>query len=411
MQQSYRLSTSDKRVLSLLSRRSPLSKRAIADAGGMGWATVVNSIGELIDIGFVESAGTAKSTPATRGRHAETYTLSDHRPLVVGIDVEYTRTHVALINLKGSILAESMYRTVQDPEQEDVVRFLTATFETFREEVGFQVDNIAGVGLAIPGIAFPSRSPRDNLAKSQQLSSELQRRFGITVRVAQNTKAYTAFQNWFHDKGSSRDFMQVSIRTGVGTGIVHQGQQYLGTHGLAGEIGHLKVGGGGLPCRCGKTGCLETVVNERYLFEQYRTRVLSNEFAPNTGNSSDIDGVREGLRGLFDDAVAGNPEARRILDTVAGYLGRALAATITTLDINYVIISGHFGPHGAALLPPLRNVILSECLPNLPLELEYAPFDPKGYIRGAALLILRDFFADVPEDVSEHVRQETQRTG
>ena len=389
------LPTSQKRVVTLLSKHGPLTKREMAALGGLGWATAVKSVEELIKAGFIEFVGTVKNPPGTRGKHAETYDLSQDYPLAVGIDVEYRTTHASLMNIKGKVLAEAEYKTVQYPKHEDVVDFLSQVIGDFTGKYDIDLSSLAGIGIGIPGIGFPSRSPRNNLEKARELEVEFEETFGTSVKISQNTKAYTVFQKWLNSDHDYSDFLWVAIRTGVGTGIIHRGQLYLGAHGLAGEIGHMKVVPGGPPCRCGSTGCLETVVNERYLFEQYKTRVIG---AKTWSGGGDITEVREGLKDLFDRCAAGEPLAKEVIHTAAGYLGHALATTATILDINAIVISGHFGPNGTVLIDPLRSIMLEECLPDIPLEISYAPFEPGGYVRGAALLVLKNFLVDVPGD-------------
>jgi len=138
---------------------------------------------------------------------------------------------------------------------------------------------------------------------------------------------------------------------------------------------------------------METVVNQNYLFQQYRTNVIKE-----TGwsaKSSEIS-LFEGLADLFTRAKRGEEPAEAIINTAASYLGHCIANAITVLDINNIIISGHFGPDGDVILKPLRDVIQANILPKAEVNLSYFPFDPNGHTRGAALLVLTDYFVDIP---------------
>ena len=381
--------------MTLLSRLGPLTKRQLAKLGGLGWATVVKSIDDLMAAGIVEFAGTIKGPPGKRGKHAEQYTLSSTFPIAMGIDVEYRSTHATVVNLKGEVLVEERYRTVQKPDQGDVVRFLSQVISDFSGRSGVDLETLDGIGIGIPGIGFPSRSPRINLQIAGEIESELAQKFNTTMCIAKNTNAYTVSQKWSAVDNDFSDILWVTIRSGVGAGIIHRGDLYTGEHGLSGEIGHLKVAPGGPHCRCGNSGCLESVVNERYLFEQYRTRVLGSTM---WNGEASIEDVREGLRRLFDGCTAGNEESRHVVGTAAGYLGRALAAACTILDINTIMISGHFGENGDALIKPLRDAIVENSLADIPLSVGYVPFDSTSYVRGAALLVFRKYLVNVPEE-------------
>jgi len=215
----------------------------------------------------------------------------------------------------------------------------------------------------------------------------------VRVQIETNTKAYTVFEKWYNKTFGYEDFIFVSIRTGVGTGIIHNGRLYSGSHGLAGEIGHMKVVPNGPTCRCGSAGCMETVVNQNYLFEQYRTNVIKDVgWLPGSNQEQ----LYSGLADLFTRAARGEEAASAVVRNAAQYLGYCLANAITVLDITNIIVSGHFGANGNAIIEPLREVIRDSILPRVEFNLTYCPFDPTGHIRGAALLVLKEYFVDVP---------------
>jgi predicted NBD/HSP70 family sugar kinase len=116
--------------------------------------------------------------------------------------------------------------------------------------------------------------------------------------------------------------------------------------------------------------------------------------------------LRAGLAGLFSAAAAGDRAAQIVVDQTGRCLGRALSAAILILNLPTVIISGYFGPDGEALLPSIADEIRGGILPKIDFQLRYYPFDSQGFTRGAALLILKDYFADVPEvDDIENLRE------
>ena len=310
----------------------------------------------------------------------------------MGIDVEYKTTRVILTNLAGDILAQAMHRTPPDPDPAGTVGFFENIIAGFCEDHQIDSADLAGVGIGIPGIGFPTRSRKENESEARKLEEQLTARFDTLVRVGTNTHSYAAFEKWSNETFASSDFVFVSIRTGVGTGIFQNGQLYVGVHGLAGEIGHMKVGHGAR-CRCGAIGCLEAVINQRHLAARYRHEVLEN---PEWCADDDPRCLHAGLHDLFSRAARGEPKARDVIDTFAQYLGQGIAHIIIVLDITNILISGHFGPDGDTVIPTLRNVVAGELLPDIEFDLRYVPLDPTGHTMGAALLVLRDFFVDIP---------------
>jgi predicted NBD/HSP70 family sugar kinase len=356
----------------------------------MGWATVVKVINQLTETGLVTERGTTDGPLRSR---AVLYGLRGDRPLCIGVDIEYGTTRVVLTNLAGDVLGEDAESTPATPSADDTFAFFESLLSRFceRRDVGYR--DLAGIGIGLPGIGFPLPSRKENEELARELEARLSRHFETLVRVGTNTHAYATFEKWSNETFASGDFILVSIRAGVGTGIFHGGRLYTGAHGLAGEMGHMKVGHR-VRCRCGAVGCLEAVTNQGYLARRYAAEVMHNEnWCPNGEPAC----LHAGLSDLFSRAGDGEPAARAIVEETAGYLAHALAHAVITLDITNLIVSGHFGPDGEAIVEPMKEMMARVLLPDMTFELRYVPLDPRGHTMGAALLALRDFFVDIPE--------------
>jgi predicted NBD/HSP70 family sugar kinase len=386
------LTENKRRVITLLKKYGPLSKGHLAVQGGMGWATAVKVISQLTDAGIVERLGTVREDNGKKGKRAYLYGLTPANPLAVGIDVEYRTTSMVLTNLKGETLDRHIIPTVNPTSDRDIQRFLFKIVRDFLKKNLAMTEAVRGVGIGIPGIGFPSHRRLDNIIKMRDLEIRLSNRLEIPVRVSDNTKAYTVFEQWSNQTFPLEDFIFISIRTGVGSGIYNQGNLYLGNHGLSGEIGHIPVVPDGALCRCGNRGCMETIVGQRNLFREYSRRVLGNSDTPEEPES---EAIQEGLADLFTQARRGEIIPMEIIGTAAGQLGRCLAMAIMVLDITNIVVSGHFGPDGDVLIGPLESSIRSNLLPGSVFSVKYLPFDPDGHVQGAALLVLKDYFIDM----------------
>ena len=395
------LTASKRRVITLLNRHGTMTKRELAQMGQMGWATVVKVINQLMEDGIITTFGTQQRQGQGKGKHAYLYGMTHDRPLAIGIDVEYRTTSVLLTNLRGDLLAESSYETPEETGYKPACEFLRDTIADFAAKHDVVVSSLAGIGIGMPGIGFISPAHRDKVERSRDLERYLSEQFSTLVRIETNTKAYAVFEKWSNETFGYSDFIFVAIRTGVGTGIFYDGKLFNGSHNLAGEIGHMKVVPDGPPCRCGSAGCMETVVNRNYLLEQYRTHVLKQAEQGSVSRSLHME---DGLADLFSRAKAGEKSARLIVDTAALHLGQCIANAIAVLDITNIIISGHFGEDGDAIVEPVKQVVRNSVLPRVDFEIAYVPFDPAGHTHGAALLVLNDYFVDVPPR-SSHTAQ------
>jgi predicted NBD/HSP70 family sugar kinase len=395
MKDTSELTDNTRRIITLLKRNGPLPKGELAQLGNMGWATVVKVINQLAEDGMVKRLGTVTLDNGKKGKRAYLYDLIDTQPLAIGVDIEYQTTTIVLTNLKGNVLASAKLTTVNSRSDQTIRTFLLTTISEFLEAHA-QKGVICGVGIGIPGIGFPTNSRLDNIKKMKGLMDWLSHKLQMPVQVNDNTKAYAIFEKWNNETFPQENFIFVSVRTGVGTGIFYHGNLYLGTRGLAGEVGHIQVDPDGRPCRCGNRGCLETILGEQNLYREYCLQVLQTK---NLSGLNDPQTLEAGLTDLFARASRGEEPALSIVHEAAVQLGRGLAHTIMVLDISNVVISGHFGPHAEVLLDPMRKFIGSHLLPGTSCTIKYLPFDPQGHVQGAALLILKDYFIDIQSEV------------
>lgn len=383
-----------RRILTLLYRSGPLSKPELAERGGMAWATAVKITDRLVEGGIIRRVGIAKR-PTLRGKRASLFDLTDRFPIAIGIDVEYNVTTVAASSLKRTILAETTYPTPREPDRDTLRAFLCRIIPDFLEaRFSGNRERLVGVGIGLPGIGVPSWSSGAAGESHAELARYVSERVGLPVRIQSNTRSYTVYEKWTNQAFSDDDFLFLSIRTGVGSGIFLNGSLVNGHQGLAGEIGHLTVDPAGLPCRCGRRGCLETAANQHELFRRYRQEVLGID--PPSGGAS-LDEIKEGLADLFTKAKWENRNALTVVEELARNLAKGLAAAVAVLNPPVIILSGHFGPDGDVLVPLLKAEILRHTLSRVDFSLRYCPFDEAGHNLGAALLVFSDFFVAVPE--------------
>lgn len=374
------MTENERRILTLLSRGRRLSKRDLATKGGMGWATAVKMVARLEEQGFVAPVGTAKKNDGALGKNAYVYDLSSARPRAVGIDVAYTDTQLLLTNLKDETLDTQSLRT---PARLGTERFAAFLAEAIGEFLGPTTGDIAGIGIGMPARLI--RSDSDVFA---QVAAIVSRSVGMHVIVENNIRAYTLFKQ--RRLFSNKDFVMVTIRTGVGFGIQLGGQLYRGGDGLAGELGHFTVVPDGDRCRCGKRGCLETVVNEKVLYERYRRDVLR---AGRGVSAAAIDEAHlvSGLTDLFHRAATGQRVALDVVRAAADYLAYALSSLVLLLNIPEIHISAHFGTAGSLFGDLVSQAMRAYVYPRMPYRIRYEPIDPQGFLLGAAMLVLRDY--------------------
>lgn len=331
---------------------TPLSKRDITQRCGMGWATAVKLMTRMEEQGFIVSSGNERQNQA--GKSAMVYALSSTKPAAVGIDVEYSRARVNIRNLSRECLFESELSTPQFKSVADLTAFLERLLRQAAQKAAKLGITLEGGGVGVPSHLFGREGvPFAGIAK------DLAARVGMPITVDNNIRCFTAAIASLPAAPTS--LLVVTIRSGIGVGIVMDGRIYQGERGCSGEIGHFPVERNGVLCRCGKTGCLETVVN------------------------------RETLAAELAAATDGDKVSQKRVKAAAELLGRAVATMMLVLDIRHVAIYAELGEAGQQLLVPIRETIEKTVNPGFDCDVRYETLDAEAYVAGAARLVLDEF--------------------
>ncbi len=380
------MTENEKRILTLLSKEGPLSKKELAQKGEMGWATVVKMVTRLEEAGILHCVG-IDSQPVISGKDPAVYDLTGEKPLAIGIDVSYSVTNIILTNLKNTVLGQYTCKTPQLPDTLQLKEFLVSKYSEFTEHALPKRDCLAGVGIGIPRWLV-----KNGVKTFSSLASELEVQLQTQVRIEECTaRNYAMYKKWVGKAFPLNDFILMTIRNGVGVGIFYQGNLIRGIHGMAGELGHLTIVDNSILCRCGKYGCLETLVNQDILYRDYVKKIRNEEY-PSLPPLTDSAEIHEGLTELFSLAQQGHREASTIIEEAATYIGMGIASLLMVLDIPNVIITGHFGPDGTAMIPYIKREVSHRIISGIDYSVEYYPLDRLGFAYGAALLILNDYF-------------------
>ena len=381
------MTENEKRILTLLCREGPLTKRELAERGEMGWSTAVKFVTRLEQEGIVHCIGTEEQ-PEISGNNPLLYALAERKPLAIGIDVSYATTHVVLVNLKSEILAHEIHATPKNTDKKQFKEFLIKIYSDFAEKVLSDEDILEGLGISMPRWLI-GHTTNIFTELNEELSGQLQ----IPVAVENCIWGYTRYQKWVGSAFSLNDFILLEIRDGVGTGIFYRGELFKGAHGLAGALSHLTIVENGEPCRCGKQGCLETLINQDILYKNY-VECVRQQALDVLPSEKDI---HYGLAELFSLAQQGHKAASGIVREAACHIGKGIAALLLILDIPHVIIAGDFGPAGTVILPYIEQEVRSRLTPDLEYVGRYSSLEWTVLAKGAPLLILDKFLTHIPK--------------
>ncbi len=374
--------TNRKAVYSAIRKRSGLARVDLADLVRLTRPTVSDIVAELIAEGWVREVGVGIGGVGRRPLLLQC--VPDAR-LTVGVDVGINRIRCGVMDLTGALLT-CVEAPLTDLSPEAVideicagVTQVIATVESSRllgVGVGLHglVDNLTGMSRFAPHLGW----------REVPIGALLSARLGMQVEVENDVRAMAIGQYMFGVGHEVETLVCLSVGIGIGAGIVMNGQPYRGMHGGAGEIGHTKVMPGGLPCRCGGHGCLETLASTLALVERATLRLMQGEKSSLQGSRQLTDQM------LIEAALGGDRLAQDLLAEAGHYLGVALANLVNLLNPQIVVIGGGMSGAGDLLLEPMKVSLRQEALDGLTEGLTITTVfhgENAGLIGSAALLL------------------------
>jgi glucokinase len=279
-------------------------------------------------------------------------------PLTIGIDVGGTKILGGIVDEQGKILAKARRNT---PVEGGLA--LLAAIAEVANELAAQ-EKVIAVGLSIAGFVSSDRSTMlatPNIAElnGMQLQHPLENAIKLPVRVENDANA-AAWGETVYGAGRGCDhLMLLTIGTGIGGGIVTNGELYRGAYGVAGEFGHMRMVPNGLRCGCGSDGCFEKYASGNALL-----RIAKELAAIKPDEAIKLlalgDGTPEGIHGshITAAALAGDEVALSAFSEIGDWLGAGIAMLSVILDPERVIIGGGVIEATELLLTPTRNALM-----------------------------------------------------
>ncbi len=389
-------------ILRLLLRHGRVSRARLAELTGLSSTTITNLVADLLEQGVLAEVAAQPGAERPKrkrrvGRPRTDLRLVPEARYAVGVHVGVGSVRVAVLDLCASpVNALSLDHPVDKPPRV-VVAETAGLIERAIAESGVDRRKVIGVGVGASGLVNPHtgvnlRAP--NLGwRDVPLRDWLNEHVSRPIFVDNNVRAMVLGEALFGAGKDVRALAFVYARIGVGAGLVVDGQLYRGGAGGAGEIGHNTVIlDGGEPCRCGNTGCLETLVSEPVIVR------LAKELARQDANGILVEHLRTGagptIERVFAAARAGDGATLAMLRQRACYVGVALANLVNILNPELIVLGGMLEQGQDLLLPAIESTLRRRAFANLGERVRLLPttFGRRAGVIGAAALALHAFF-------------------
>ena len=309
----------------------------------------------------------------------------------VGIDLGGTNTKIGVVDKEGNKIFTTTMKTESiDGHKESLDRIANILKENLKE-YDIKLTDVGGVGIGVPGPVVKGRIVKffanfpwpENL----DLAAEFEERLGLKVKVDNDVNVITLGEMWKGAGKGHKNVLGIAVGTGIGGGIIIDGNLVSGKNGTAGEIGHSKVVKDGKLCGCGQKGCWEAYASATGLIREAQGRLIVNK---KNKLYEDTKGREVEAKDIFDAAKDGEEFSMDIVDYEVDYLALGISNLLNILDPEIIVMGGGVSLAGDFLLDKLRERLKKYALPSAleGLQIVGAELGNDAGILGAAHLVM-----------------------
>lgn len=323
--------------------------------------------------------------------------MEKNQKYTVGVDIGGTNTVTGLVDPQGGLHGELSFKTKDYPVLDDYIERLCQDIEALRRMQGPGTE-IAGIGIGAPnGNYFDGTAEPVNLywyargsdgLQGERISKvpfvERMKMYYPTVPVVIDNDANAAALGEMVYGGAKgmNDFIEITLGTGLGSGIVVNGQVVHGYDGTAGEVGHIIVRPGGRKCGCGRCGCLETYASATGI-RRTMLEILADDMRPSLLRSVPVDEIDAKM--IDDAALEGDELAQEAFERTGQVLGLALANCVAFSYPEAVFLFGGLAKAGKLIFEPTKRHMEENMLRHYKGMVKLLPSGIDGDVNAAIL--------------------------
>ncbi len=281
----------------------------------------------------------------------------------VGVDLGGTNIATGVINEKNEIIGRGKVKTRAPRPAEAIFDSIKEAVDMAVVNAGIDYKDIISVGIGTPGsvnkdtgeIEFSNNLKFHNVPAKQMLEERLNK----PVYLENDANAAALGEAVAGSGNGVKNFVAVTLGTGVGSGIIIDGKIYRGSNFCGGEMGHMVINVDGIPCNCGRKGCWEKYASATALVSQAVEAMEGNK-ASLLWQTCDGDLNKVEGKTIFEAYDMGDAVAKAVVDKYLYYVAVGLANVINALQPEAVCIGGGISGQGEKILAPIRDIVKAE---------------------------------------------------
>ncbi len=352
-----------KRIIRLMYLHKALSIQELMINMNLSSPSVLSLLTELISEDFVEQIGSGDSSG---GRKPKLYGLKPDSFFVLGIDIGLYSTRISIYNCDNESITEISEFNTKLVDTESTLKEIYKKSQELIASSKIKPHKLIGVGIAMPGLIDLDRGINYSYLKieGKSLRAELEKEFSRPVFIINDAQAKALAELRFGLAQGKKNVLVLNVSSGLGTGLILNGQVYHGTNGFSGEFSHTPFVENGILCSCGKKGCLETVASglalKRNAIEGLKNGVSSVVLEIVDG---DIDSIQS--QHVVKAVKQGDQFSIGLVSKVGYELGKGISVLVQTLNPELIIVGGRVSHAGDFLTLPMQQALNEYTLYNI----------------------------------------------
>lgn len=315
---------------------------------------------------------------------------------IIGIDLGGTSVKLAILTTEGEIQEKWSIKTNILDEGSHIVPDIIDSIKHRFETYGLTKEDFLGIGMGSPGVVDSEAGTvigayNLNWKTLQLVKDQFESALGLPFFIDNDANVAALGEQWVGAGNNNPNVVFITLGTGVGGGVIAEGNLIRGVKGAGGELGHITVDfDAPFACTCGKKGCLETVASATGIVNL--TRRYAEEYAGDAKLKQLIDdGEEVTAKDVFDLAKEGDDLALIVYRHFSNYLGIACANIAAVLNPAYIVLGGGVSAAGEFLLDGVRNVFADNSFPQIKesTQIVLATRGNDAGVLGAASLVLK----------------------
>jgi len=278
------------------------------------------------------------------------------KPYVIGMDMGGTNTVFGIVDTRGNVISKSAIKTGTHSDVNLYINDIYTELSKLIESVG-GIEKIKGIGVGAPNgnyytgnIEFAPNLPWKGIIPFANLMAD---KFGVPAALTNDANAAAVGEMTYGAAHGMKNFIMITLGTGVGSGIVIDGKVVYGHDGFAGELGHVNVmRNNGRLCGCGKSGCLETYASATGVARSAR-EIIETSTKESLLRNIPVESITS--KDVFDAAMQGDEVAKKIFNYTGKILGESFADFVAFSAPEAIILFGGLSKAGDLIMNPIKE--------------------------------------------------------